>query len=70
MLSCDCCLIIILKTFLDKPDLVSMSFQEMSADVYSQLLKALVMPDKQDTSFYPVRVSASGAIATLIDVIF
>lgn len=47
-----------------------MSFQEMSADVYSQLLKALVMPDKQDTSCYPVRVSAAGAIATLIDVIF
>ncbi|XP_054821920.1 importin beta-like SAD2 homolog isoform X2 [Prosopis cineraria] len=41
--------------------------EEMSADVYSQLLKALVMPDKQDLSCYPVRVSAAGAIITLID---
>ncbi|KAI4344725.1 hypothetical protein L6164_011919 [Bauhinia variegata] len=41
--------------------------EEMSADVYSQLLKALVMPDKQDTSYYPVRVSAAGAISTLLD---
>lgn len=47
-----------------------MLFQEMSADVYSQLLKALVMPDKLDLSCYPVRVSAAGAIITLIDVIF
>ncbi|MCI23740.1 armadillo/beta-catenin-like repeat protein, partial [Trifolium medium] len=28
---------------------------------------ALVMPDKQDTSCYPVRVSAAGAITTLLD---
>ncbi|KAK2358448.1 ARM repeat superfamily protein [Trifolium repens] len=41
--------------------------EEMSADVYSQLLMALVMPDKQDTSCYPVRVSAAGAITTLLD---
>ncbi|KAF7836882.1 importin beta-like SAD2-like protein isoform X1 [Senna tora] len=41
--------------------------EEMSADVYSHLLRALVMLDKQDTSCYPVRVSAAGAIATLID---
>ncbi|XP_028786891.1 importin beta-like SAD2 homolog isoform X2 [Neltuma alba] len=41
--------------------------EEMSADVYSQLLKALVMPNKQDLSCYPVRVSAAGAIMTLID---
>jgi hypothetical protein len=47
-----------------------MSFQEMSADVYSQLLMALVMPDKQDTSCNPVRVSAAGAITTLLDVSF
>jgi len=43
-------------------------FQEMSADVYSSLLKALAMPDKEDTSCYPVRVSAAGAIATLLEV--
>lgn len=42
----------------------------MSADVYSQLLMALVMPDKHDISCYPVRVSAAGAIATLLDVSF
>ncbi|XP_027330151.1 importin beta-like SAD2 isoform X2 [Abrus precatorius] len=41
--------------------------EEMSAEVYSQLLMALVMPDKQDTSCYPVRVSAAGAITTLLD---
>ncbi|TKY54297.1 Importin beta SAD [Spatholobus suberectus] len=41
--------------------------EEMSTDVYSQLLMALVMPDKQDPSCYPVRVSAAGAITTLLD---
>ncbi|XP_019464240.1 PREDICTED: importin beta-like SAD2 homolog isoform X1 [Lupinus angustifolius] len=41
--------------------------EDMSADVYSQLLMALVMPDQQDTSCYPVRVSAAGAITTLLD---
>jgi hypothetical protein len=40
----------------------------MSADVYSSLLKALAMPDKEDTSCYPVRVSAAGAIAKLLEV--
>ena len=40
----------------------------MSADVYSSLLKALAMPDKGDTSCYPVRVSAAGAIAALLEV--
>ncbi|XP_030924098.1 importin beta-like SAD2 homolog isoform X1 [Quercus lobata] len=39
----------------------------MSADVYSSLLKALAMPDKGDTSCYPVRVSAAGAIAALLE---
>ncbi|KAL2338903.1 hypothetical protein Fmac_013349 [Flemingia macrophylla] len=41
--------------------------EEMSTDVYSQLLMALVMPDKQEPSCYPVRVSAAGAITTLLD---
>jgi len=29
---------------------------------------ALVMPDRQEPSCYPVRVSAAGAISTLLDV--
>ncbi|XP_020226880.1 importin beta-like SAD2 [Cajanus cajan] len=41
--------------------------EEMSTDVYSQMLMALVMPDKQEPSCYPVRVSAAGAITTLLD---
>ncbi|XP_015944961.1 importin beta-like SAD2 homolog [Arachis duranensis] len=41
--------------------------EEMSAAVYSQLLMALVMPDKQDMSCYPVRISSAGAITTLLD---
>lgn len=40
----------------------------MSADVYSSLLSALNMPDNGDTSCYPVRVSAAGAIAELLEV--
>ena len=42
----------------------------MSTDVYSQLLMALVMPDRQGPSCYPVRISAAGAITTLLDVSF
>lgn len=42
-------------------------FQEMSGDVYSSLLKALAMPDEV-ISCYPVRVSAGGAIAGLLEV--
>ncbi|RDX78950.1 Importin beta-like SAD2-like protein [Mucuna pruriens] len=41
--------------------------EEMSTDVYSKLLIALVMPDRRDPSCYPVRVSAAGAITTLLD---
>ncbi|QCD80116.1 Armadillo-type fold [Vigna unguiculata] len=41
--------------------------EEMCTDVYSQLLMALVMPDRQEPSCYPVRVSAAGAISTLLD---
>lgn len=40
----------------------------MSADVYSSLLKALTSPDMGDISCYPVRVSAAGAIAELVEV--
>lgn len=42
--------------------------QDMSADVYSSLLKALTLPDMGDISCYPVRVSAAGAIAELVEV--
>ncbi|KAL9325705.1 hypothetical protein ACSQ67_006350 [Phaseolus vulgaris] len=41
--------------------------EEMCTDVYSQLLMALVMPDSQGPSCYPVRISAAGAITTLLD---
>lgn len=40
----------------------------MSSDVYSSLMKALVMSDAMDTSCHPVRVSAAGAIAKLLEV--
>lgn len=40
----------------------------MSADIYSSLMKALTMPDMGGVSCYPVRVSAAGAIAQLVDV--
>ena len=40
----------------------------MSADVYSALLKALAIPDIGDVSCYPVRASAAGAIAGLLEV--
>ncbi|XP_057992891.1 uncharacterized protein LOC110632928 isoform X2 [Hevea brasiliensis] len=42
-------------------------FQDMSADIYSSLLKALAMPDNKDTSCHPVRVSAAGAIMELLE---
>lgn len=47
-------------------ELVSCLPEEMSADVYMSLLKALNMPDMEETSCYPVWVSASGAITELI----
>ncbi|KAD4385083.1 hypothetical protein E3N88_25251 [Mikania micrantha] len=47
-------------------ELVSCLTQEMSPDVYSFLLKALVMEDT-DISWYPVRISAAGAIAQLVE---
>ncbi|KAK9289104.1 hypothetical protein L1049_017576 [Liquidambar formosana] len=39
----------------------------MSADVYSSLLKALSMLDMGDITSYPVRASAAGAIAGLLE---
>ncbi|TYI92538.1 hypothetical protein E1A91_D02G077100v1 [Gossypium mustelinum] len=48
-------------------ELASCLPEEMSADIYSSLLKALAMPDKADTSCYPVRVAAAGAIAGLLE---
>ncbi|KAK1315907.1 hypothetical protein QJS10_CPA05g00115 [Acorus calamus] len=39
---------------------------EMSADIYYSLLKALTMPDLGDVSCYPVRASAAGAVAELV----
>ncbi|KAK9079983.1 hypothetical protein SSX86_001658 [Deinandra increscens subsp. villosa] len=47
-------------------ELVSCIPQEMSSDVYSLLLKSLVIEDT-DISCYPVRVSAAGAIAQLVE---
>ncbi|KVH89698.1 Armadillo-like helical [Cynara cardunculus var. scolymus] len=43
------------------------SFQDMSSEIYSSLLKALAMQDMEDLSCYPVRVSAAGAIAQLVE---
>ncbi|OMO58548.1 hypothetical protein COLO4_34539 [Corchorus olitorius] len=48
-------------------ELASCLPEEMSADIYSSLLKALAMPDREDTSCYPVRVAAAGAIAGLLE---
>ncbi|XP_062109375.1 uncharacterized protein LOC133819997 [Humulus lupulus] len=48
-------------------ELASCLPEEMSADVYSSLLHALAMLDNGDTSCYPVRVSAAGAIAELLE---
>ncbi|XP_050374323.1 uncharacterized protein LOC126791868 isoform X2 [Argentina anserina] len=48
-------------------ELASCLPEDMSADVYSSLLKALAMPNSTDTSCYPVRVSAAAAIVALLD---
>ena len=39
-------------------------------DIYSSLMNALNMEDAEDLCCYPVRASASGAIAELIEVRF
>ncbi|XP_056168481.1 importin beta-like SAD2 homolog isoform X2 [Syzygium oleosum] len=41
--------------------------EDMSSEVYSHLLKALSMTDTTDTSCYPVRVAAAGAMAKLFE---
>lgn len=48
-------------------ELASCLPEEMSADVYCSLLNSLNMPDNGDISCYPVRVSAAGAIAELLE---
>ncbi|KAK9161824.1 hypothetical protein Syun_008165 [Stephania yunnanensis] len=48
-------------------ELVSCLPEEMNADVYSSLLKAFAIPDFGDISCYPVRVSAAGAVAELLE---
>lgn len=48
-------------------ELVSCIPEEMTADVYTSLLKALTMEDTDDISCYPVRISAAGAIAQLVE---
>ncbi|KAF8401236.1 hypothetical protein HHK36_012168 [Tetracentron sinense] len=48
-------------------ELASCLPQEMSADIYSSLLKALAIGDMGDISCYPVRASAAGAIAALLE---
>ncbi|KQK24227.1 hypothetical protein BRADI_1g78826v3 [Brachypodium distachyon] len=41
--------------------------EAMSTDIYNSLMKALSMEDDEDLTCYPVRASASGAIAELIE---
>ncbi|GMP76154.1 hypothetical protein CsSME_00032952 [Camellia sinensis var. sinensis] len=48
-------------------ELASCLPEEMSADIYSSLVKAFSMPDMGDISCYPVRVSAAGAITELVE---
>ncbi|GAB4859023.1 hypothetical protein Ancab_010491 [Ancistrocladus abbreviatus] len=48
-------------------ELVSCLPEDMSTDVYSSLLKALAMPDSGDLSYHPVRATAAGGIAGLLE---
>ncbi|XP_022138528.1 importin beta-like SAD2 homolog isoform X2 [Momordica charantia] len=48
-------------------ELASCLPEELCADIYSSLVKALSMSDKEEISFYPVRVSAAGAIPKLLE---
>lgn len=50
-------------------DFLSLWLQEMNGDVYSSLLKSLVMPDIGNISCYPVRISSAGAISALLEVV-
>ncbi|CAA6653917.1 unnamed protein product [Spirodela intermedia] len=49
-------------------ELASCLPQEMNDDIYNSLAKALVMPDQEDCSYYPVRASSAGAIAQMLEV--
>lgn len=40
----------------------------MNAEIFSSLTKALAVPDDGDFNCYPVRASAAGAIAELLEV--
>ncbi|XP_057524952.1 importin beta-like SAD2 homolog isoform X3 [Amaranthus tricolor] len=44
-----------------------LSEQDMEAEVYPTLLKALTIPDCENVSCYPVRASAAGAMMKLLD---
>ncbi|KAJ0974325.1 hypothetical protein J5N97_016290 [Dioscorea zingiberensis] len=46
---------------------VTLGKYEMNTDIYSSLMKALSMSDKQKINCCPVRASAAGAIATLLE---
>ncbi|XP_073009559.1 uncharacterized protein [Typha latifolia] len=48
-------------------ELVSCLPQAMSEDIYHSLMNALTMPDNEDANCYPVRASAAGAIAELLE---
>ncbi|XP_031497180.2 uncharacterized protein LOC116262182 [Nymphaea colorata] len=48
-------------------ELVSYLPQQMNADMYNALLKAMVMPDEDDINCYPVRTSAAAAIGELLE---
>ncbi|XP_021751943.1 uncharacterized protein LOC110717528 [Chenopodium quinoa] len=48
-------------------ELASSLPEDMAADVYSALLKALTIPDCEDVSCYPVRASAAGAVVKILE---
>ncbi|CAM8903082.1 unnamed protein product [Rhodiola kirilowii] len=48
-------------------ELASCLPQDMNGDIYSSLLKVLVMPKYDDVSSYPVCVSVAGAITNLLE---
>ncbi|XP_038975739.1 importin beta-like SAD2 isoform X2 [Phoenix dactylifera] len=48
-------------------ELASCLPQAMNADIYSSLMKTLTMPDIGNINCYPVRASAAGAIAELLE---
>lgn len=51
------------------PNTGSAWYQAMSGEIYDALTKALVTPDPEGINCYPVRTSAAGALASLLDVI-